>query len=138
MLSSYDNIDAVLTQDVMGEGILKAFENAGKKPTIMTGDYVKSFFNKWKANPELNTIAVPYAPGISATSLDVAIKLLQGYEIKPEVLVGNPMDETLVNSIMIDPPYVVTKTGEASAIWMDGLVGTKAITLDEAMMILKR
>ena len=137
MLSSYDNIDAVLTQDVMGEGILKAFANAGKEPTIMTGDYVKSFFNEWVEYDNLNTIAVPYAPGISVTCLDVAINLLQGKELKPEVLVGNPMDETLINSIMIDPPYVVTKEGDSNAVWMEGLVGTKAITLTEAMDIMK-
>ena len=60
-LSSYENIDAVLAQDVMGEGIIKAYENAGKEPTVMTGDYTKSFLELWATMPDLNTIGVSYA-----------------------------------------------------------------------------
>lgn len=135
-LSSYDNIDAVLAQDVMAEGILKAFENAGKEPTLMTGDYTKSFFEKWSQMDNLDTIGVPYAPGNAVTVLDVAVRLLQGKEIDKSILVANPMDDTLVNTIMVDPPYVVTKEGDQNALWMEGLNGTKAITLDEALKLM--
>lgn len=109
ILSSYDKIDAVLTQDVMGEGIIKAYESAGKELPIMTGDYTKSFLQKWSKNPNLDSIGVPYAPGISATALDITIKLLQGKTLKDEYLKPNPMDESLVNTILVDPPYVVQK-----------------------------
>lgn len=136
ILSSYDKIDAVLTQDVMGEGIIKAYESAGKELPIMTGDYTKSFLQKWSKNPNLDSIGVPYAPGISATALDITIKLLQGKTLKDEYLKPNPMDESLVNTILVDPPYVVTKEGDQNASWMNGLVGTKAITLDEALKIM--
>jgi ribose transport system substrate-binding protein len=136
-LSSYDNIDAVLTQDVMAEGILKAFENAGKEPTLMTGDYTKSFLTKWSQMDSLNTIAVPYAPGNAVTVLDVAVRLLQGKTIDSSILVANPMDSSMVNTIVVDPPYVVTRDGDANAVWMEGLNGTKAITLDQAIELMK-
>ena len=38
---------------------------------------------------------------------------------------------------MLDPPYVVTKDGDQNAAWMEGLNGTKAITLEEAVDLLK-
>lgn len=136
ILSSYDDIDAVLAQDVMAEGILKAYENAGVEPSIMTGDYTKTFFQRWAEMPELQSIGVPYAPGISATALDVTIKLLQGEKIKDDAFSPNPMDDKLVNTILVDPPYVVTKDGDENAEWMKGLVGTKAITLDEALNLM--
>ena len=136
-LSSYDNIDAVLEQDVMGEGVLKAYENAGKTPTIMTGDYTKSFLQKWSEMPDLNTIGVSYAPGNAVPALDVTIRLLQGKTLKEDVLEPNPMDENLINTIMLDPPDVITREGEQDAVWMEGLSGTKAITLDEAIEMMK-
>lgn len=135
-LSSYDNIDAVLAQDVMGEGIIKAYENAGKEPTIMTGDYTKSFLEVWDTMPDLNTIGVSYAPGNAVPALDVTVGLLQGKTLKEEVLEPNPMDESLVNAIMLDPPYVVTREAEPDAVWMEGLEGTQAISLDEALEIM--
>ena len=135
-LSSYENIDAVLAQDVMGEGIIKAYENAGKEPTVMTGDYTKSFLELWATMPDLNTIGVSYAPGNAVPALDVTVGLLQGKTIKEDVLEPNPMDESLVNAIMLDPPYVVTREAEPDAVWMEGLEGTQAISLDEALEIM--
>ena len=121
----------------MGEGVLKAYENAGKTPTIMTGDYTKSFLQKWSEMPDLNTIGVSYAPGNAVPALDVTIRLLQGKTLKEDVLEPNPMDENLINTIMLDPPYVITREGEQDAVWMEGLSGTKAITLDEAIEMMK-
>lgn len=132
-LSSYEKIDAVLEQDVMGEGVLKAYENAGKELPVMTGDYTKAFLQKWSELPELNTIGVSYAPGNAVPALDVTVRLLQGKTLKEDVLEPNPMDESLVNTIMLDPPYVITRAGDQDAAWMEGLNGTKAITLDEAL-----
>ena len=136
-LSSYDKIDAVLAQDVMGEGIIKAYENAGKAPEVMTGDYTKSFITKWADMPELTTIGVSYAPGSAVTALDVTVRLLQGKTVKKDLLVANPMDESMANTIMLDPPYVVTKDGDQDAAWMKDLKGTKAIKLEEATELLK-
>lgn len=136
-LSSYDKIDAVLEQDVMGEGVLKAYENAGKELPIMTGDYTKAFLQKWSELPDLNTIGVSYAPGNAVPALDVTVRLLQGKTLKEDVLEPNPMDENLINTIMLDPPYVITREAQPDAAWMEGLSGTKAISLDEAMEMMK-
>lgn len=136
-LSSYDKIDAVLEQDVMGEGVLKAYENAGKELPIMTGDYTKAFLQKWNELPDLNTIGVSYAPGNAVPALDVTVRLLQGKTLKEEVLEPNPMDENLVNTIMLDPPYVITREAQPDAVWMEGLSGTKAISLEEAIEMMK-
>lgn len=108
-LSSYDKIDAVLAQDVMGEGIIKAYENAGKTPEVMTGDYTKSFFTKWASMPDLTTIGVSYAPGSAVTALDVTVRLLQGKTVKEDLLVANPMDENMVNAIMLDRRMLLQK-----------------------------
>ena len=136
-LSSYDQIDAVLEQDVMGEGVIKAYENAGKELPVMTGDYTKAFLNKWASLPELNSIGVSYAPGNSVPGLDVAVRLLQGKTVKPEVLVANPMDKTKINAIMVEPPYVVTRDGDNSAAWAQNLPATtQLISLEEALEIM--
>lgn len=136
-LSSYDNIDAVLEQDVMGEGVIKAYENAGKELPIMTGDYTKAFLTKWSELPNLNSIGVSYAPGNSVPGLDVAVRLLQGKTLKSDVLVPNPMDESKVNAIMVEPPYVVTRDGDDSQAWAQSLPETtKLISLEEALEIM--
>ena len=137
LLSSYDNIDGVLIQDVMAEGVLKAFENAGQEPCLMTGDYVKSFLNKWAEMDNFETVTIPYACGFICTTLDVTVGLLQGKELDESKLVANPYDENLVNTIMVDPPYCVTLEGEQDAPWLEGYENTKAITLDEALELME-
>lgn len=134
-LSSYDKIDGILEQDVMAEGVLRAYETANKPVPIMTGDYTFSFLRKWAADDSIDTIGVPYAPGISVDSLNVTIRLLQGKEIDEAYLQPNPMDESLVNAIMIDPPYCVTNEGDQNAPWMEGYDFTKAITVEEAVAL---
>lgn len=134
-LSSYENIDGILTQDVMAEGVLRAYETADKEVPIMTGDYIFSFLRKWAEDDSIDTIGVPYAPGISVDSLNVTIRLLQGKEIDEKYLSSNPMDETLMNAIMIDPPYVVTNEGDQNAPWMEGYDFTKAISIEEAVAL---
>ena len=47
------------------------------------------------------------------------------------------MDENMINTIMVAPPYVVTKEAQPDAAWMEGLENTEAISLDEAMELLK-
>lgn len=75
-LSTYNNIDGVLAQDVMGDGILKAYENAGVTPTLLTGDYTKSFLNTWAEIDEMQSCTVSYDAGIIITCLDAAVNLL--------------------------------------------------------------
>ncbi|MDP4091824.1 MAG: ABC transporter substrate-binding protein [Bacillota bacterium] len=131
-INTYKNFDGILEQDVMAEGVLRAYETAGKKPPVMTGDYTFGFLNKWAQTPDLNTIGVPYAPGMSADVLGITIRLLQGKQLKDGVMQANPLNPSLKNAIMLDPPYVVTKDGDPNAVWMKGYSLTKAIKLDDA------
>jgi ribose transport system substrate-binding protein len=135
LLSTHGNIDGILEQDVMAEGVLRAYENAGKTPPLMTGDYTFGFLRKWQNNPDLESIAVPYAPGVVGDALGITIRLLQGKEVKDDSLQPNPLDKSLKNTIFIDPPYVVTKQAEPNAKWMKGLRFTKAIGLEEALKL---
>ena len=133
-LSSYDSIDGVLEQDVMAEGTIKAYENAGKDLPLMTGDYTKSFLNKWKSLDGLESIGVSYAPGNVVPALDVTVRILQGKTVNPDVLVANPMDETQQNAIMVAPPYVVTRDGDNSEDWAKNLPETtQLLSLDAAL-----
>ena len=121
----------------MGEGVIKAYENAGKDLPIMTGDYTKAFLTRWSELPDLVSIGVSYAPGNSVPGLDVAVRLLQGKTLKSDVLVPNPLDESKVNAIMVAPPYVVTRDGDDSADWAQNLPETtKLISLEEALEIM--
>jgi len=134
-LSTYPEIDGVLTQDVMSVGILNAYKNAGITPTLVTGDYTKEYIDMWAAMPELKSITVTVSPGIIKDALGMALNLLQGKTFKE--LQPNPADPELVNCIIRDPAYVVTVEGDQNAPWMQGLSGTKAITLEKAVELVK-
>lgn len=136
-LSTYNNIDGVLAQDVMGDGILKAFENAEVTPSVLTGDYTKSFLKSWSEIEEMQSCTVSYDPGIIITCLDVAMNLLQGKTLKEEILEPNPLNENLINTVMVDPVYCVTREGEQDVKWLEDYPNTKAITLEEALELLK-
>lgn len=136
-LSAYKNIDGILEQDVMAEGVLQAYEAAGQQPPVMTGDYTYGFLHKWKEKyPNLNSMTTPYAPGVGANGVEVAVRLLEGYKLKQDVLVSNPLKPDLKNTIISASPYVVTKTADPKGAWMQGLdPKTKAIGLDDALKI---
>ncbi|MDB4868102.1 MAG: transporter substrate-binding protein [Cohnella sp.] len=136
-LSAYKNIDGVLEQDVMGNGVIQAYEAAKKPLPVMTGDYTFGFLRLWKNKySDLNTMTVPYAPGVGANSLEVTVRLLQGYKLKPESLVANPLKPDLKNTIFSAAPFVVTKEAQPDAPWMKGEDSKiKAISLDEALKI---
>lgn len=135
LLSKYPNIDGVLEQDVMADGVMRAYQNAGKKLPIMTGDYTFNFFKNWSKYPDMESIGVSYQPGISVDGLNFTIRLLQGQKIKQSLLVANPMDSALANTIKIDPPYVVTKQAGPNASYMKDLKYTKAISLEQALQL---
>jgi ribose transport system substrate-binding protein len=135
LLSTNKNIDGILEQDVMAEGVLRAYQNANQTPPIMTGDYTFGFLRKWQKMDSLESIAVPYAPGVSADALKFTINLLKGKKFKSGVLQSNPSDPKLKNAILVDPPYVVTKKSDPNAAWMKNLKFTKAISLNEAVKL---
>lgn len=137
LLATYgDDIDAVLTQDVMGIGIIQAFENAGKELVFMTGDYTYAFLKKWK---ELNidSIIPTYDPGYGADVLGLTIRVLQGKQFKDGALQPNPLDESIINTVYLDPAYVITNEAQPDASWLEGLEYTKSISLDEALALME-
>ncbi len=136
ILASYPNFDALLIQDVMAEGVIRAFQAANRPlPKVMTGDYTAGFFRLWAKMPELDSIGVPYAPAHAADSLGFAVRLLQGKKLKPSVLTSNPLDPNLKNTVMIPPPLVVTKEGDKSQPWCTPL--TQCISLQEALKMVE-
>lgn len=52
------------------------------------------------------------------------------------VLEPNPLDESIVNTITVDPAYCVTREGDQNAKWLENFPDTKAITLEEAQELL--
>lgn len=135
-LSTYDNIDAVLAQDVMSEGIIRAYETAGVDVPLMTGDYVMSFFRKWETMDNLDACATTFQAQASADALAYAVRKLNGMELNVE-LEANPLDETMVNAINIPPSYCVTKDGiteeDAEKAWVKGYDKVQYISLQEAL-----
>lgn len=100
----------------------------------------RSAMTHFKGKGERITVPIWCAGATDGThkvALEVAVRLLQGKEIDEANLVANPMDENLINTIMVAPPYVVTKEAQPDATWMEGLENTEAISLDEAMELLK-
>lgn len=133
-LSTYgDDIDAVMAEDVMANGIVRAYENAGLEPKLMSGDYQKSFID-WNAeHPEVETIGSPSVPSIGTSSIKIALRLYQGDELADGVLQPNQEDETLVNSIVLPMPYViVSNPDDVTGPWTEGYDNTQFITVAEA------
>lgn len=92
LLASYPKIDGVLTQDGMALGVVNAFEAAGRDLPIVTGELMMGFVKKWhelKEKTGFLTYGQNNPPGIGATALGIAIRLLDGKEFKDGVLDGN-------------------------------------------------
>ena len=135
-LSTFNNINGVLEQDVEATGTIQAYKAAGKPLPVMTGDYTFQFLREWAKNyPHLDSIGVSYAPGDVVDALNMTVKLLQGYHFKPGVLGPNPLDPSLKNTFEVNPPYVVTKHAEPNAPWLKGISDVKAISLAQAVAI---
>ena len=108
MLASIPNIDGILTQDGMAQGILTALNAANPSPfPIMTGEAYAGYLRLWQetaeAHPGFQSVAVVNPPGIASSALRVAIEMLQGGQIDEAQLAG-----PFGNSIYIDIPFVIT------------------------------
>jgi ABC-type sugar transport system substrate-binding protein len=111
ILSTYSDIDAVLTEDVMAEGIMRAYETAGEEIPIMTGDYVMSFFRKWDKEANGQDFCVTtFQPQASADAVAYAVRVLNGMELTYE-LQPNNMDHECINAILTPPSYCITMNG---------------------------
>lgn len=135
-LSTYDKIDGMLTQDIMAEGILRAYETAGKKPPTMLGDYTMSFIRKWVDMPDLNAMTTTFQPHGSAEGVQYAVRIMNGKKLKDGILGPNPLDETMMNAINLPPAYGVTYKDEpADASWKQGYDMTEFISVDTAIKV---
>ena len=108
MLASIPNIDGILTQDGMAQGILTALNAANPDPfPIMTGEAYAGYLRLWQEtaaeHPGFQSVAVVNPPGIASSALRVAVEILQGGELDEAQLEGQ-----FGNSIYIDIPFVIT------------------------------
>ncbi len=138
ILSTYSDIDAVLTEDVMAEGIMRAYETAGEELPLMTGDYVMSFFRKWSEEAgDKDFCVTTFQPQSSADGVAYAVRVLNGEELNYE-LQPNSMDHDIVNAIKTPPSYCVTLNGvteeDKEASWAN-YEGVSYISLEEALEI---
>ena len=133
-LSTYgDQIDAVMAEDVMSNGIVRAYENAGMDIKLISGDYQKSFLD-WNAeHPEVETMGSPSVPAIGISSIKIALRLYNGDELADGVLQPNQEDANLINSIVLPMPYVVVSNpDDVTGPWTEGYDDTRFITAAEA------
>lgn len=133
-LSTYgDEIDGAMAEDVMANGLARAYENAGIEPKIMSGDTQKSFIDWNLKNPDVATIASPSVPAIGVNAINIALKLYMGEELNEDVLQPNQEDESLVNAVVIPMPFVIVSQEEdTKGIWTEGYDDTQFITTEEA------
>jgi len=109
MLASIPNIDGILTQDGMAQGILTALNAANPDPfPIMTGEAYAGYLRLWdetaRNHPGFTSVAVVNPPGIASSALRVAVEILQGGEVDESKLEG-----PFGNSLYIDIPFVITQ-----------------------------
>ncbi len=103
LLATYPDLDGIWVQDGMAEGSLRALLSAGREDEVLqTGEARVGFLKQWK-EAGINSIGVPNPPGCMASAMKVGLLLLQGYELKDDVLEG-----TYENSLYLPIPPVVT------------------------------
>jgi len=137
-ISSYPKIDAVLTQDIAPLGEIRAYEIAGKKLPLMNMDYVYGTLRKW-ASLGIESIAVNDQPTIGSWGIEVAVRLLMGWKVKPGVYQGSPINPAIKSTIIINPNYIVTNAGKLDPICLKDYninpLTTKTVSLQEALNI---
>ncbi|RWR28454.1 hypothetical protein D2T31_13955 [Sinirhodobacter populi] len=129
-----DKIDGVLIQEVMNEGVIRAYRAAGVSRPPLTGDYVLSYLKLWKNDPDLRTVAVANPPGVGSDAVRIAAEILSGRDLDTDKLVPNPLNPSFNNTILIPEPYVVEREANTSRPWCSEQV--QCISLDEAIALL--
>ncbi len=92
VIASYPNIDGVLTQDGMSLGTVKAFQAAGRKLPVISGETMVGFLRLWKdlsQSEGFNTWGINDPPSVSTAALSIGIRLLQGKTPKEGTLDNN-------------------------------------------------
>ncbi len=93
IIASGQKVDAIITQDGMAYGCLKACLDAGKLPKVMFGDPGTAFFKEWKKlrdeGADFKACAQPNPPGIGGTAFRMALQLYNGKTFKDGTLKDN-------------------------------------------------
>ncbi|NTU85754.1 MAG: ABC transporter substrate-binding protein [Chloroflexales bacterium] len=93
LLASQPNIDGVWTQDGMALGVLQAIQSANPSEwPVVAGEARAGYMQLWnevkQSHPDFKSYGVVNPPGIAASGLLVALNLLQGKQLKADVLAG--------------------------------------------------
>ncbi|MCY0878046.1 MAG: substrate-binding domain-containing protein [Firmicutes bacterium] len=119
VLSSYPTINGVWTQDGCGVGTIDAFEAAHRAiPVLATDDNVQ-YLRVWAQLAKktgFQSIAVANPPGDAADGLLVAVRLLEGWKIKPSAWQPNELDPSEKNAVYVEPTLVVTQANLAKVL----------------------
>ncbi len=89
LLSSYPEIDGVLTQDGMALGAVNAFLAAGREVPVITGELMMGYVKRWKELKDdtgFGSYGQNNPPGIGATALGIGVRMLQGMEMKDDLV----------------------------------------------------
>jgi len=85
-LAAFPKIDAVVTQDGMSLGVVKAFQAANRDVPIMNGEGMIPFMDVWKElrdSEGFEAMAIANGPGTTSnTCLGVGLRLLRGETLK--------------------------------------------------------
>lgn len=105
LLASHGDLDGIWTQDGMALGVLQAVRSANRLDDIViTGEARVGFMRQWaeaKAEGDFETIGVVNPPGVAGSALHIAIRLLQGKELRPDKVSDG-------NTVYVPIPDVVT------------------------------
>jgi ribose transport system substrate-binding protein len=142
LLSAYPDFDGMLTQESEGDATVAAFKTAGVPfPKYMSGDSSVSFYRTWQNEfPEINCCGTAFPPSSGYNAVQIVARILNGKTFKADALKSNPMDANMVNAILFEPPYVVTKdgaTGQEDWAQVPGVDYSKTqyISLDDAVKL---
>lgn len=132
MLASIPDIDGVLTQDGMAQGVVNALRAADPDPfPITTGEAYAGYLRLWdetrQEHPGFTSIGVVNPPGIASSGLRVAVEILEGGEVDESQLTG-----PYGNSLVVPIPFVIDESNfeqyleeyadEADSYAMDGII----------------
>lgn len=113
VLAAFPSIDAVMSQDGMCLGVIKAFQAANRPTPIMNGEGMIPFMDEWKAlrdSEGFESFAIANGPGFTINyALGVGIRMLQDKQIKDDffnrgerkayVVLGPEFDNNTLNSL---------------------------------------
>lgn len=101
LLSQYgDEIDGIWAQDGVAEGVLRALIDADRLDLVTTGEARAGYLRLWDEH-DIDTIGVINPPGVGATALHIAMKVLQGEELDESQLVDG-------NTVPLPQPDAIT------------------------------